>query len=445
MIQCRLRFLSPAVYNRCLVGLERVNFLETLMTRYFGLILCCLLVSSAYAADTKAARTKKSAPVDAPATAARDYTSKNFLLHTDLSAEDAKELLGRLELMLVQVSRYWGKPNTQTIEIFVVKDIDHWPPGFFPPMAVNSLTTGGGITLSTTQALINPATGKKAARIATKAMVYAVADRGAPQHESVHAYCSQMFGSTGPTWFSEGVAELGQYWRDKDTSVQIHPEVLRYLQTTEPEPLISIVSPQQRTGDSWQNYAWRWALCHLLAFNTNYSPNFRPLGLALLTEQNTSFEAVYGPKAPEISFEYLFFLKHIDNGFRVDLCSWDWKTKAVGLRGNAVVQSKIEAGRGWQPSRLLARDGQSYEFTVTGEWNVTKNGEKLTAAGDAKGKGKLVGVLFNDYQLSEPFDIADVPRWTAPQDGALFLRCQDEWNSLADNSGAVTVKIKAVD
>lgn len=415
------------------------------MTRLIVGVLLALAVCPAFAQDAKAsARTKKNVPQDVPP-GPRDYTSRNFLLHTDLSPDEAKDLLGRLETMIVQVARYWGKPNSQTIELFVVKDLDRWPQEVFPPPALTSVSTGGGLTMSQTRSMVNAATGRKTAHLGTKSLVYAIADRGTPQHEAVHAYCSQMFGATGPIWFAEGIAELGQYWRDKDTSVRIHPEVLQYLQSSEPEPLTSIVDTRQRTGDSWQNYAWRWALCHLLAFNPNYSPRFRPLGLALLTEQNTSFEAVYGPMAPEISFEYLFFLKHIDSGYRVDLCSWDWKTKAVGIRGNSVVQSKIEAGRGWQASRLLTKEGEDYEFTVTGQWSLSKDGEKLTAGGDAAGKGRLVGVLFENYQLSEPFELDDATRWTAPKDGVLYLRCQDDWNSLADNSGALTVKIKAAD
>jgi hypothetical protein len=413
------------------------------MFRWIVGLLLILAAGPIFGQEVKtSARTKRSAPQDLTV-GPRDYTSKNFLLHTDLPPDEAKELLARLELMIVQVARYWGKPNSQTIEIFVVKELQRWPQGAFPEPALASVSSGGGLTMSQTRSMVNPLSGRKTAHLGTKSLVYAVADRGTPQHEAVHAYCSQMFGATGPIWFSEGIAELGQYWRDKDTSVQIHPEVLRYLQSSEPEPLTSIVDTRQRTGDSWQNYAWRWALCHLLAFNPNYSQRFRPLGLALLTEQDANFEGVYGPMAQEISFEYLFFLKHIDMGYRVDLCSWDWKTKAVGLRGGGMVQSKIEAGRGWQPSRLLAKEGESYELTVTGHWSLSKDGEKLPATGEDAGKGRLVGVLFDSYQLSQPFDIGDATRWTAPTNGALFLRCNDAWHALADNTGAMTVKIKA--
>ena len=410
------------------------------------LALCVSGIGVVDAADAKAkstAKSKKSIPVDQAGP--RDYTSRNFLLHTDLSTEEAKELLERLETMITQVGKYWGKPNSQTIELYVAKDINSWPTGFFPPQAIDSLTTGGGVTMSQTRVAINTATGKKTAHLGTKAIVYAVADRGTPQHEAVHAYCSQSFGVTGPTWFAEGIAELGHYWRDKDVSVQIHPEVLKYLQINEPKPLSEIVDSRERTGDSWQNYAYRWALCHLLAFNPNYADRFRPLGVQILAEQGGTFQSVYGPMAPEIAFEYRFFLDHMDNGFRVDLCRWDWKTKAVGLRGSANVQAKVESTRGWQASRLLAKEGQSYEFTATGEWSLEKEADKVSADGDSNGKGQLVGVLFDDYKLSEPFPLGATCRWTAPSDGTLFVRCADEWSALADNSGVITLKIKTAE
>src|SRR5213079_2692419 len=109
--------------------------------------------------------------------------------------------------------------------------------------------------------------------VASKAVVYATADRGTPQHEAVHAYCGQAFGHTGPLWYAEGMAEMGQYWREGDSSVQCPPYVVEYLRASPAKPLADILADdggkQGRgasnpvTGDSWQNYAWRWALCHL--------------------------------------------------------------------------------------------------------------------------------------------------------------------------------------
>lgn len=406
-----------------------------------------------------------------PASGPRDYRSANFLVHTDLPADEANELLKRLETMLTLISKYWGKPNKQTIEMFVVRDLDVWPPGALEPSGRQSIEDQAGVTI--TSGAVDRRSGQL---VAAKSRVFAIADRGVPQHEAVHAYCHQTFGRAGPTWYAEGMAEMGQCWREGESRVHCLPIVVKYLRSVEPKPLGEIVDSRDQTGDSWQNYAWRWALCHLLANNPNYYDRFRPLGLGILADQSdATFAKVYGSMSQEIAFEYLFFLRHFDLGYEVSLTAWDWKTKF--RRPTSVpVTCTIEAKRGWQASRLIVESGEELEVTAEGSWSLSSDGPELSAFGvalpDAKPMpvkkaavvkrgskvepleelpnvmrdeslftaGQLVGVLFNDYELSEPFAIpADGP-FVAPGDGQLFLRCAEAWNRIADNRGKVSLK-----
>jgi hypothetical protein len=372
---------------------------------------------------------------EAPAGPA-DYSSKNFLVHTDIPPDEAKDLLVRLETMLVIISKYWGRPNSQTIEVYVIKDVNKWPQGSIDPRAIDSITGGGGITLGRVRTL-------GGTPVAAKAPAFAVADRGTPQHEAVHAYCIQAFGTTGPVWYAEGMAEMGQYWKDGEKAVSCHEIVSDYLRKSRvKKSLNEIVNAEETTGDSWQTYAWRWALCHLLATNENYAARFRPLGLELLTKQTSSFEDVYGSMAKEISFEYLFFLEHVAPGFRCDLCSWDWKAKSRLPKGSFTTAT-IEAARGWQPTRALVKDGEEYQFSAAGNWKTAKDGTETDADGGGEGTGRLVGVLFNDYKLGEEFDLGAYGAFTAKGDGQLFVRCRDSWTELGDNAGKLTVKIAA--
>ena len=370
----------------------------------------------------------------------KEYASNNFALRTDLSADAANDLLGRLEKMLARVSRYYRKPNSQIIEMNVIHDKKRWPASSIPNEAINNIMDGGGITLSATLTHHNGLGEKQIA--AAKSIVWAVSDRGVPQHEAVHAYCHQNFGRTGPTWYAEGMAELGQYWQEKDDSIHIHDEVMRYLKNSQPKDLLEITASGQKTGDSWRNYAWRWALCHLLSTNPNYAPRFKPLGMALMNDHRTSFEDVYGPMSKEISFEYLFFLKHMNQGYRSDLCAWDWKSKFQRLKGNATAQVKVAANRGWQATRVMVKEGDKITFSATGEWELRKGDPKVEPSGDENGCGRLEGVLFTDYRLSEPFDLGASGEYVAQSDGNLFVRCRDDWCELADNQGAVTVRFK---
>ena len=368
-----------------------------------------------------------------------NYLSNNFLVHTDLSDEKAEELLDRLETMVDLISKYWSRPPSGVIEMFVVHDLNAWPPGTIPEEGLDSIEGGAGVT-------VTKSVGSGNAFLA-KATVYAVADRGTPQHEAVHAYCGQAFGRTGPLWYSEGMAEMGQYWRANDASVNAHPLVIRYLRSSQPKSLNEIVNSREYTGDSWQNYAWRWALCHMLANNTNYRERFRPLGLALLTKQpGASFEQTYGDMAKEISFEYRQFLKSLETGYRADLCSWDWKAKFKHVKSGAVVPAKVDAGKGWQPSHLIVSEGEEYEFSAAGTWTIAKDGPAIDADGDEKGRGKLIGVLLSDekkdYTLGEPFELGKFGSLTAPGSGSLYLRCREGWAALPDNKGTVSVKLK---
>lgn len=367
--------------------------------------------------------------------AVRDYRSPHFLVHTDLDAKEAKQLLTRLETMLRLISGYWGKPCRSIIECYVVKDLSKWPPGSLHPDGRRKIERRAGVTLSRTATL-----GK---RFVSQAVVYAVAERGTPQHEAVHAYCRLTFGEVGPTWYSEGMAEMGQYWKADNSSVNAHDVVIRYLKKSPPKSLTEIVAPNQATGDSWQNYAWRWALCHLLSQNTNYAARFRPLGLGLLTKQPVSFEQVYGPRAAEISFEYLFFLKHLDRGYRVDLCSWDWSRKFKPLTTTSrTIATPVLARKGWQPTGLTVTQGSKYTYKATGRWKTSKAGSSVDADGGKKSEGVLMGIVLSpDYKLRTPFRLGSKGTLSAMASGNLYVRCADRWNEIADNSGRIVVRL----
>jgi hypothetical protein len=403
----------------------------------------CLAVIGVMLADAPTAhaqrRSRRSRTENAAPAGPQVYKSRNFHVMTDLSRDESRELLERLETMLRLVSAYFGRPNPRPIEMYVIDDFDNWPADHLAQMSpdgVSMVRGGGGLTITE---VVSSTISRE---FVSKATVYAGADHGTPQHEAVHAYCGHAFGETGPVWYAEGMAEVGQYWRQNDKSVNADEVVVEYLHSQDPRPLDAIVNnPLEVTGDSWQNYSWRWALCHLLGFNENYTERFKPLGLALLHGQDVDFWQVYGTQAQEIEFEYNLFLQDLAPGYRCDLCSWDWKTRFRGLQGSAAVQARIRADRGWQASRLKVFKDQAYAFKATGDWKLERRGDDVTADGDEDGAGRLVGVIFSNYTLSDPIELTNEGVFTATQDGDLFLRCRDDWGAIADNSGIVTVRL----
>jgi hypothetical protein len=377
----------------------------------------------------------------------REFRSARFIVHADLSDVEAAELLARLEKMYDLIGAYWGKslPNGQVVEMYVVKDINRWPQGSIPADGLAHILAGGGVTHTETLSA-RARTGERV-HVAARTVCFAVADRGTPQHEAVHAFCGLTFGTTGPIWYSEGMAEMGQYWREKDHSVQLPSVVLEYLQSNTIKSLNAIVNNQERTGDTWQNYAWRWALCHLLANNPNYAAKFRPLGLDLLMDRQNSFEKTYGEMATEISFEYKQFIATLENGYLVDLTAIDWKKKFAVVRGATGPTSSIAANRGWQPTQAIVAADKTYAYSTKGKWSIEAKGASVTADGDDAGHGRLMGAILTkdasgELIFTEPFALGASGEFNPPADGKLFVRASDAWGRLADNKGRVTFNLK---
>ena len=383
---------------------------------------------------------------DEPKSEPRLIRSPHFAFLTDVSDREARIILDKLERMAGLLERYFGRRPGGVVEGFIVRDLNVFPAGTFSePLGVAKIREGAGVCFNLSLG------GQR------KAMLYACVDHGVIQHECTHGFCHMTFGSTGPTWLSEGVAELGNYWQDGEQDVDIEPVVMAYLQRAEPKrSLGEIATPGREPAGGWQDYAWRWALCHLLANNPNYADRFRPLAVALMEGRpDVSFESVYGPVARELSFEYDQFLRNVGNGYRADLTAWPWKAKFRPLPASGgSVKATIRAASGWQASGLQVEKGVVYVVDADGTWRTAPAGASVAADGDATGHGRLVGAVLRgqvgekDAAAAEPYALGDtIPlgirrSFVAPADGRLFLRCEDDWTQLADNAGELAVTVQ---
>ena len=275
-----------------------------------------------------------------------------------------------------------------------------------------------------------------------QAVVFSVNKHDVVQHEAVHGFCFLTFQGTGPLWYAEGMAEMGQYWKPDDESVSANPAVIGYLRSRSAHPLKSIINAKQIEGESWKAYAWRWALCHFLATNPNYAEKFRRLGVGLMKETpRASFENTWRQQANELTFEYEQFLQHLESGLRADLIAWEWdyENKVTGTRA---VQRKISAARGWQSTGAILKEGEIYETRAKGKWKLSAEHPGINANGAADGQGRLIGVIMKDYELSEEFELGTDPDFTASSDGVLYVRCRERMSQIADNQGEMEFAIR---
>jgi hypothetical protein len=399
--------------------------------RIFALLICLCLSDGLLLAQHYAAQVAEPAVRPAPS----DCKSKHFLLHTDLAEPDAEKLLGRLEAMLAFLSDYWARPLSAPIECYVVADLKNWPENSLDAEGREKIAAGVGITLVDTESVDGKPT-------RSKAVVYSVANPGTVLHEVVHAYCGQSFHSAGPLWYAEGMAEIGQFWKPEQPGVQVPDVLIKFLRTAEPMTVKEIVAETSATGDSWRSYARRWAVCHLLMNNPNYAKRFQVLGQSYVSGGQETFDQAFGADLPRLDFEHRFFIEHLCQGFRADLCAWDWNKTFKPLGDGEQLGVSVSARRGWQPTGLTLIAGQTYEYRAKGTWQLSQNAKTVTAAGDQRGAGRLVGAVLKEWQLSRPLSLADKGSFQATESGNFFVRCADEWGSLGDNTGNITVAFR---
>ncbi|MHB0954864.1 MAG: hypothetical protein ACYC6N_04230 [Pirellulaceae bacterium] len=396
----------------------------------------------------------------------QSYRSENFDVYTDLSAEQAGQLLTRLETTLRNVSEYWKRPSKGMIQCYVVQNLDAWHDRELPhPMARIFIGCIGGAAMAQQ--------GDASGTNRTKIVVFAAARPGVAEHEIVHAYCGQTFGTTGPFWYREGMAQLMTTGNPDTPAMNFPPEIVESLRSGRKHSLTDVVRGSQHAEDlcnsldlktaqhaglvglvpisQWNDenvrslgqmmdtYAWSWLTCHLLEYNPNYRARFRILGQDYLAGRTNTFDTLFESVADQLDFEYQFTVDHMAPGYRVDLCAWDWDKRFRPLKGSRPVRIKIAAARGYQPSGLLVTAGEPYAYSACGTWTTDAQCGPVTADGSSQGSGRLEAVVMRDFQLSEPIPLGRQGKFLAPGDGQLYVRCGDAWSQVGDNEGSVVV------
>lgn len=426
-------------------------------------LLCCPANRSAVSEEPNRQDAKP-----AEAGVIREYRSSRLHVRTDLTGTDAESLYERLEETLRFAARYWGKPQRGQIECFVVHDLAAWTDAQLPHRLSRVIIDGvGGATV--------PRMVGKGSQSRNLPTVFASSKAGVAEHELIHAYCIHTFGSSGPEWYKEGMAEMAVNRSNRVAGLQCsvkQSETLRAGGGTSIAAILATGSTGQRITDSlrrmmddpvtkdqhvpagaWTDidadnvalardeYLHSWAFCYMMLHNPNYSKRFHSLGNVFVTEQRNAFDDFFAPVRDKIEFEHQLFLKHASVGYRVDLCSWDWAASFRTLAAGESQKIGIDAGKGFQASGVTVTSGQLYDFQAEGQWSLSMDGQPLDANGDKSRAGQLVGVVMSDRMLSEPFPLGTGGTLKPATSGRLYLRCHDAWNEIADNTGRIIVTI----
>jgi hypothetical protein len=207
---------------------------------------------------------------------------------------------------------------------------------------------------------------------------------------------------------------------------------------------VNNVADQRTLDKAITAYRWSWALCHFLAENENYREQFGKLGQIYLTGARPRFDHVFADHGGQIEAEFRQFMQQLGQGYRVDLCHWDWNNVNKPIHKGQKAKTKVCSRRGFQTSGFLVNKGSTYAIETVGRWSITSDGAELDANGQADGAGVLTANVLTGTQMGPPIEIGVDGTFIAEESGTLFFRCRDSWLELADNRGCIRVSIRHV-
>lgn len=292
-------------------------------------------------------------------------------------------------------------------------------------------------------------------------------------HEVTHCY---MLASTHtelyPVWVMEGLAEFYGTHR-VDAAGKLHTGIL----PDSPESaagfgrisLIRTAFAEQRGKtvakvlqllpaefDKPEAYAWSWGLSHFLLTHPRYGETFRDVlreapGPGFSRELARRYQSV----ERDLLSEWMLFVVNLCYGYDTQRAAIDFRPgRPLGETPGACT---IRADRGWQSSEILVEAGETYRISATGR--VTLADEPKPWVSEPQGitfryhDGWPLGLLLMcvrsetgltggaDDSLRQALPVGREAEFTTPVTGTVYLRVNDGWNSLADNTGSFEVTL----
>jgi hypothetical protein len=297
-------------------------------------------------------------------------------------------------------------------------------------------------------------------------------------HEATHCFMTIMPDVDAPVWYMEGMAEcFGTHRIAQDGTVEFR------VMPTSPEKFagsgrITVIRNDYASGKAksvteildlrpeeflkTDQYAWSWGLCTFLDTHPRYRERFRKLGGHL--QRNafaTEFNRTFGPDTRYLATEWTLFAQNLQYGYDTTRAAIDFQSGDELSASRPRGEIEIKADRGWQSSSVLMREGDKYLISATGRFELAQDPKPWISEPPGisfryfggKPLGLLLGCLRTEAgetggvedSMMRIYPIGSGGEFTAPVSGTMYLRINDEWNSLHDNKGSVRVEIRAVD
>ncbi len=292
-------------------------------------------------------------------------------------------------------------------------------------------------------------------------------------HEGTHAFMQWFLGGSGPSWYSEGMAELFglHQWQDGKLELAFRPTdrnqtkgwgrpkvITRDRSEDRVRSLDDIMAIGAMGFRDVDNYAWSWAACEFLLFHPATQKHFLEL-----TNHCKDFSEAFSIRfrqaiesdRQQINRDWYLFIDQLEYGSNVRR---SMISKAKQVEGETT-SFAIFGDRSWQTT-LAVKKGQTIRLKVNGQFQVgidevTEKPLVSKANGITiqyyRGRplGMLLGGVLNKSaqdpriaieSLMSPIEIGSSGEYVVDRDGIFCFRVNDSTSLMNDNSGGLIVE-----
>lgn len=294
-------------------------------------------------------------------------------------------------------------------------------------------------------------------------------------HEGTHCFMTVMPDVRLPLWYLEGMAELfGAHRLQVDGSAEfgVMPDDPRDFVGFGRVEMIreEIAAGKSRTVEGVTDlslddftesktapYAWSWALCKFMDAHPRYSERFRDLGRHLEGAQfYRLLQSSFDEDMAILWAEWEHFSRTLTYGHDIARAAIEFE-RGLPLSDQTPATTELRSDQGWQSSGVWMEAGTSYAIEVEGEvvlanqprpWISEPQGVSIEYAG-SRPVGRVIAAIQSEQppaadatgSLLKTLDVGRSTVLTPDVAGTLYLRVNDSWNGLADNSGSYRVTI----
>ena len=297
-------------------------------------------------------------------------------------------------------------------------------------------------------------------------------------HEATHCFMTTMPGPLPPLWYMEGMAEyfalhqrdaegrwdFGGFPRDTlDLEGFGGVELIKRTLRTEPPLTVSAVTTLSMNDFAVSKtlpYAWSWLLCHYLNEHPRYRDRMHALGQHLGSQSFYELQTtLFRPDLPLLETEWALYLQSLDYDYDVRPMAIDFRP-AEPISATSPVTVSVPSNGGWQCSGVTLTAGDRVEVRCRGRVVMAQQPRPWESEGqgitiryiNGKPLGRLLGAILPTVdntgvptgpspQTIEVLDLGASSTITAVTAGTLYLRVNDAWSELDDNSGAYEVQL----